>query len=1514
MFQPRGVTVRKVLGVRNAVRGFVAMLATIALTLVGVITVAPPASAGTGSFSMAPIVGVRQGGTDECSTGPFSSTNCEATIVLSGTGLPVADPSIIGVEQDFASTLVTVHDTTADWSAGHDTHPCTFFCATCNVTIGASSSSTMILRVGDEGASCFSTDSIAPGDSVTVTLYTDNSGSTVFDTETGIAGTAPTDTASEPSVSDVNPPYGPVSGGTNDAPGTGSVTVAATNAGAPEAAWFGDVATSNITQVDATHYTVVPPASVPASQGNEGVSVELADSVNGTSPQACDVLLPTGCADEFMYLSEHSDSFTSPPLNLNWSATLAGSASAASHACGTNGGSGTTSGLTIGGSVTGGPVGVTASYGVSQSALAVPETIIGAGTMTIQNPIVISVSLNGGVSGCEQIPIPDLAIPGVAGFYFVVGGSITASVTLTVTIAAGTYTLSGGFVPGSNPDDIRDVTMSSNCVDADGNPTTDCVTTAFSASLTGTLVVSPLWLQIGPDFANVGAGLTAAATGTISYPPLTVDGDICVAGNWVAQVNVGPLAANTGGAWLGPFNIFGNGNLCPMGSTTGNASTAPDAPVSLTATPGDSSADLSWTAPANDGGSAITGYNVYEGTSAGGESATPVNDTPLAADATTLHVPGLTNGTDYFFVVKAVNAIGEGAASNEADATPAGPGATAPDAPVGLTATPGDGSAVLGWSAPASDGGSAITGYNVYEGTSAGGESATPLNDTPLDPSATSFLVPNLTNGTQYFFVVKAVNAVGEGAASNEADATPTGPAATAPDAPIGLTATPGDGSADLSWSAPADNGGSAITGYNVYEGTSAGGESATPLNDTPLAADATSLNVPGLTNGTQYFFVVKAINAIGEGAASNEADATPSGTPATVPDAPIGLSATPGDGSAALAWSAPASDGGSPITGYNVYEGTSAGGESPTPLNDTPLAADATSFPVTGLTNGTQYFFVAKAINAVGEGLASNEADATPTGPTATAPDAPSGCSATPGDSSAMVSWSPPASDGGSPITGYNVYVGTTAGGESTVPVNDAPLAAGAASFLVPGLTNGTQYFFVVKAINAIGEGGASNEATATPSGTAVTAPGAPIGLSASGGDGLANLTWSAPASDGGSAITGYNVYVGTTAGGESATPVNASPLAADATSFTVPGLTNGTQYFFIVKAINAVGEGGASDEALATPSGPGATAPGAPENCSATPGDGSLTVTWSPPTSDGGSPITGYNVYIGTTSGGESATPVNSSPLAADATSFTITGLTNGTQYFVIVKAINAVGEGMASSEASTTPSGTGATAPSAPIDFKAFPCRANIRVTWGAPESDGGSPITGYNVYVGTTPGGETGTPVNATPIGPDLRSFTVRGLDFNTNFYFTIKAVNAAGESVASAEGVAMRRPSPAAPNAPTHLSAVSGKGKVALTWVAPKWNGGSAITGYEVFVGTTPGGESATPVDLTPLAANAVSYTVTGLKSSAKYYFIVKAINAVGAGAPSRESHSRPAAPVLSVGSSAWLEDRSRRMF
>ena len=86
------------------------------------------------------------------------------------------------------------------------------------------------------------------------------------------------------------------------------------------------------------------------------------------------------------------------------------------------------------------------------------------------------------------------------------------------------------------------------------------------------------------------------------------------------------------------------------------------------------------------------------------------------------------------------------------------------------------------------------------------------------------------------------------------------------------------------------------------------------------------------------------------------------------------------------------------------------------------------------------------------------------------------------------------------------------------------------------------------------------------------MTVPGAPVLNTATAGNAQVALAWTAPSSNGGSAVEGYNVFVGTSAGGESATPVNGSTLVTG-TSYTVTGLANGTKYYFTVEAVNGVG-----------------------------------------------------------------------------------------------------------------------------------------------------------------------------------------------------------------------------------------------------------------------------------------------------------------------------------------------------
>jgi subtilase family serine protease len=181
-----------------------------------------------------------------------------------------------------------------------------------------------------------------------------------------------------------------------------------------------------------------------------------------------------------------------------------------------------------------------------------------------------------------------------------------------------------------------------------------------------------------------------------------------------------------------------------------------------------------------------------------------------------------------------------------------------PPAPTGLAATPGNGSVALKWTAS-----NRAQTYNVYQGTSAGAEAATPAL---TGVSGTAVTVSGLANGQGYYFKVIAVNGGGSSGASNEANAI------VLPSTPTALTADAGNGTVTLKWVAS-----KGAIGYSVYQGTGAGSEGATAVTASISGATAT---LSGLSNGHAYFFKVAAMNGGGASAMSNEASATPVAPP----------------------------------------------------------------------------------------------------------------------------------------------------------------------------------------------------------------------------------------------------------------------------------------------------------------------------------------------------------------------------------------------------------------------------------------------------------------------------------------------------------------------------------------------------------------------------------------------------------------------------------------------------------
>lgn len=285
---------------------------------------------------------------------------------------------------------------------------------------------------------------------------------------------------------------------------------------------------------------------------------------------------------------------------------------------------------------------------------------------------------------------------------------------------------------------------------------------------------------------------------------------------------------------------------------------------------------------------------------------------------------------------------------------PGAPTATAPAAPTNLQAAAGTLLARLSWNAS-----SGATSYTVKRSTISGSSYITVASGL----SATSYTDSSLLAGTNYYYVVSAVNASGTSANSAQVAITPLSASQPVPAAPTNVRATVSS-YVYLTW-----NGVSGATTYRVKRSTTSG---------SGYTTIATGLTGPthfdfGVTGGTNYYYVVTAVNSAGESANSAQVS-TGQGTPtAPVPAAPTNLRATASSSEVALTWTA------SPgATSYTVKRSTTSGS------GYVPVASQltVTSYRSTGLTNGTPYYYVVTAVNSAGESASSAQAAATPVAP----------------------------------------------------------------------------------------------------------------------------------------------------------------------------------------------------------------------------------------------------------------------------------------------------------------------------------------------------------------------------------------------------------------------------------------------------------------------------------------------------------------------------------------------------
>ena len=592
------------------------------------------------------------------------------------------------------------------------------------------------------------------------------------------------------------------------------------------------------------------------------------------------------------------------------------------------------------------------------------------------------------------------------------GGAAVSAVNNAGTWSA-TYTITSGAIDATN------LNVSLTATDNAGNSTTTADTT--NATLD----------NIAPTVSSsVVSGSPAAAdssvTFTVSYSEavanLSVD-DFTLAMTGTASGTIAAVSAASGSSVDVTVNsISGNGTLKMNmnGSTNviddaGNVvaaysngaahtvlvPTAPAAPTIGVATAGNGQVSVTFNVPGNDGGSAITGYTVTS--SPGGFTGTGASS-PIV-------VAGLSNGTAYTFTVTATNAIGSSVAS-------AASNAVTPKANQTITFT-NPGSQNFGTTPTLNA--TADSGLTVSFSSSTSGVCTVSGTTLTFVTAGTCTIDADQAGDSTYLAATQVsqtftVNAI-------------------APGAPTIGSATAGDSQATVSFSAPASNGGTSITGYTVT--ASPGGATGT--------GSGSPITVTGLSNGVAYTFTVTATHA---GGTSTTSAASNSITPAAPQTITFNNPGAQNFGTTPTLSASSSAGGGYPVTFTSATSGvctiTSGGALTFVTAGTCTIHANqAGDSSVLAATQVSQSF----AVNAV-------------------VPGAPTIGTATAGDTQASVAFIAPVNTGGTAITGYTVSVS---------PVDVAPVSGASSPIVVTGLTNGQTYTFTVTANNAAGTSPAS-------------------------------------------------------------------------------------------------------------------------------------------------------------------------------------------------------------------------------------------------------------------------------------------------------------------------------------------------------------------------------------------------------------------------------------------------------
>jgi mono/diheme cytochrome c family protein len=241
------------------------------------------------------------------------------------------------------------------------------------------------------------------------------------------------------------------------------------------------------------------------------------------------------------------------------------------------------------------------------------------------------------------------------------------------------------------------------------------------------------------------------------------------------------------------------------------------------------------------------------------------------------------------------------------------------------------------------------TSYNIYWSPQSG---VTTTTGTKITGVSSPYTLSGLTANTTYYYIVTAVTGSSESSPSSQASAT----ALALPVAPAGTSATASGTTVTVSWSPV-----TSAASYNIYWSLTSG---VTTTNGTKIANATSPAALTSLSANTTYYYIVTAVNGIGEGPASTQFSASTAAVTGDVPAAPTGVTATAGYNQVIISWS--------PVAGaasYNIYwsndpmvmEGMSA-----------KITGVSSPYDNTGLDASTVYNYIVSAVNASGESLPS--------------------------------------------------------------------------------------------------------------------------------------------------------------------------------------------------------------------------------------------------------------------------------------------------------------------------------------------------------------------------------------------------------------------------------------------------------------------------------------------------------------------------------------------------------------